>query len=465
MKLRSALGFIAMSAYAGAASANGFYIPQLSIVGLGRAHAGNVVAATDPSTAYLNPAAMPSLYGDSPCDSPNECPRDANRMSAGFASLHPYLDMDDRGTSTASPASLGTPVPTGGSNGGNALGGPAPVPSVYFTHAADNNLVLGLAVNAPFGMSSKYDRDWFGRYDSISSRLLTINLQPSIAYQWGSFSIGAGVDLQYADARLTQALPQTLTLPGAETPPSPESDATGELSASDWGVGYNIGIHWAVNDAVVLGAHYRSAMRHSFHGQNSIRGYSGPLSLLNGKTGAKFELELPAIISAGVRWTPEIALGGRQSTREIALLADITAFQWSSLDELSVKLDVPPPAPNRNVKELDFRDTYMLSVGAEWTMSQSFTLRGGVSYDRTPTRDSARETRVPDGDRWWYCLGMSMSTADDRHTVDIALAHAVFEESGIARDDTLVLGTGNQQLRAGAETTVSTIAVNYRMSF
>ena len=44
------------------AAATGFFLNQQSVQGLGRADAGNAVAATDASTVYYNPAGLPLLW-------------------------------------------------------------------------------------------------------------------------------------------------------------------------------------------------------------------------------------------------------------------------------------------------------------------------------------------------------------------------------------------------------------------
>ena len=97
--------------------------------------------------------------------------------------------------------------PIGGSDGGNPYD-PTPVPNAYFAYPLmDRNLWVGLGVSAPFGLANKYNADWFGRYNSIETNLLTLDIAPSVAYKvldW--VSIGGGIDIQYADAKLTNAI-------------------------------------------------------------------------------------------------------------------------------------------------------------------------------------------------------------------------------------------------------------------
>lgn len=172
------------------ADAAGFYIKEQSVTGLGRAFAGESAVSEDASTIFFNPAGMTRLQGP--------------EASAGVHLLVPRADLENRGSSSSSPA--GT-LPIGGSDGGNPYD-PTPVPNAYFAYPVmGRDLWVGLGVSAPFGLANKYDANWFGRYDSIETDLLTINIAPSVAYKvldW--VSIGGGIDIQYADAKLVNAV-------------------------------------------------------------------------------------------------------------------------------------------------------------------------------------------------------------------------------------------------------------------
>ena len=46
-----------------------------------------------------------------------------------------------------------------------------------------------------------------------------------------------------------------------------------------------------------------------------------------------------------------------------------------------------------------------MSLGGEFKLNDSFTLRAGVAYDETPTSIETRSPRLPDDDRTWYSIG------------------------------------------------------------
>ena len=65
----------------------------------------------------------------------------------------------------------------------------------------------GLGMFLPFGLSTKYDSTWVGRYHAVKSDLFTIDINPSMAYRvTEKFSVGAGINAQYLKAELSNAI-------------------------------------------------------------------------------------------------------------------------------------------------------------------------------------------------------------------------------------------------------------------
>lgn len=65
------------------------------------------------------------------------------------------------------------------------------------------------------------------------------------------------------------------------------------------------------------------------------------------------------------------------------------------------------------------------------------TLRGGVAFDETPTRNSTRDPRFPDSDRWIASLGFGYDfRAIPGLTIDGAYSRQFIKEARIdAHDD------------------------------
>ena len=66
-------------------------------------------------------------------------------------------------------------------------------------------LRFGLGINAPFGLKTDYDPTWVGRFQAINSKIQTVNLNPSLAYQMNdSVSLGVRPELSAHHRRSDQ---------------------------------------------------------------------------------------------------------------------------------------------------------------------------------------------------------------------------------------------------------------------
>ena len=91
-------------------------------------------------------------------------------------------------------------------------GVPKPVPNFYLTQPVFRNttygdLSVGVGVTVPFGLETNYEPGWVGRYQALRTKLITFDIQPTVAYRlFDRISLGVGLDIQRASARLTQAI-------------------------------------------------------------------------------------------------------------------------------------------------------------------------------------------------------------------------------------------------------------------
>ena len=379
------------------ALAGGFYLQEQSPIEIGRALSGGAAAGDDPSTIYFNPAAMTELQGV--------------QLSAGASALMASAHQTNRGSYRSVPGST-VRVPVTGGDGGNPFESVIPVPSFYASAQVTDKLWLGLGVNAPFGLKLEYDDDFFGRYDSLYTNLKTYNIQPSAAYKLtDNLSIGGGVDVQYVKATLTNALPQVS--------PLVPTDGFTSLKGDDWSVGWNAGLFYTTGDTN-FGVHYRSGISHKLQGTQIISGVAAPLTAANGEFAATAPLDLPDIVTVSMmhRLTPQ-------------LRAMITGkwYNWSKFKGIAVT-----SATGTTNKELDYRDSYSVSVGGEYDVSPALTLRAGTMFDRTPTNPQYLTTRVPDGDRVWLTGGATWNVSQ-MMALNLSYAYTFVEKANIIRPD------------------------------
>jgi long-chain fatty acid transport protein len=421
----------------GSAGANGFSLPVQDALQVGRASAGTVAAASDASTVFHNPAGMTELSGE--------------EMLAGVTVVYAGYDVDDRDSTASTPGSGGAPVLIPGDNGHPRT--VAPVPSLFYARpvTAERNLWFGLALTSPWGLGVEYNDDWFGRYDSIETRLMTVNLSPALAYritEW--LSIGGGLNVEYADAKLTSALPNTLA-PGG---PSPATDGTTKFTGDDFAFGFNVGALLKPWPHTRIGLHYRSAMKHHLSGTFRVRNLTGPLAPGNGRTDAKVRLNEPDVAALGI--VHEVFPGTQ-------LFGEAQWFNWSRFNELRVKFS---DGRADSVRQQDWRDTWSFYGGVEQRLLENWTLRAGAGYEPTPTVDRFRNTSLPDGDRVRIGVGASYDWSN-RLRFDFGYAHVFSKREDIDLTQTFFDGAaaGTTTTRARASLFINDFALRIRYRF
>jgi len=410
-------------AVTGTAQAAGFYIKEQSVTGLGRAFAGESAMGDDASTIFFNPAAMTRLQGP--------------EVQAGAHLLIPRAELENRGSS----ATLQTPAgaltrPVTGNDGGNPYD-PTPVPNFYAAYPLMNrDLWFGLGVSAPFGLANKYDPGWFGRYDSIETDLLTLNIAPSVAYRVNDWiSIGGGIDFQYADAELTNALFA-----------GPFPDVISKVEGDDWTVGYNVGVLFEPIPTTRIGIHYRSQMEHTLEGDVNLTQSGTTVRNAPGTA----DLNLPDILAIGF---------AHKVTPKLTLMAEYNWYGWSNFKEIRVV-----QAGGERTVEQNYEDTFSVAVGAQYEIDESWTVRGGFQYDETPTVDNFRSTRTPDGDRYWLSAGASYNLTEN-FAVDVAYTHIFIDTVDINTRQTGVTPALTTNTRATSEGSVDIVAAALRYKF
>lgn len=392
--------FVALSALtiSGAASAGGFYIQEQSAAGIGRAQAGNVAIADDPSTLFFNPAGLTQLPGI--------------QVNSGLDLIVPDASLKDNGTTVSSPFSKTSRVQ--GGNGGNP-GAASPIPDFYISaQIPDSPVTLGFGVTAPYGFASKFEQNSFARYDSIDSFIETFDFAPTVAVKVNDWlSVGVGLDEQYVYAKLRSAVPDPFT------PGTIASDGRLTLTGHVWKTGFNGGLLIQPTPDTNIGISYRYGLTQNIHGSLTVANLTGLVAAANQQVVGNADLHEPDIIQAGI---------AHRLTPDLTLLAEFDYYTWSNFQAIDIRTS--SPSLGNLVTQEQYRDTFALSVGAEYQVDPQWRLRGGIKYDQTPTVDQYRDTRVPDGDRVWLAAGFHYQW-DEHIGFDGSYAHIFLTDSNI----------------------------------
>lgn len=384
MKSVAVAGLIAMASSTYAA---GFMLTEQSASSLGRAYAGAGVDGSDISGVFYNPATMTLHPG--------------TQIQAGFVAIG--LDLDYKG------------------NDGTTENGRAntqPIPFGYISHQATDNVWVGLAMTVPFGMGTEYDDNWSLARRGISAQVLTFDFNPNVAWKLSEkVSLGAGMSVQYAAADLKMR-----DLAGQQEDIMPPT-VDGEVDADSWAWGFNVGMMWTPADNLRFGLSYRSKVNHHAKGDFTVN------NLRQGNTAihdAAVSLSTPAWLMATAAWDVNDLL---------SLYATFRWTDWSSFKDLDINYSVGPFTRTKNVHNA-WKDTYLVSLGADMRFYDWWTMRAGIGYETSAVDEAQYRTAIiPDADRLWLALGSSFKVAKDfQLDVSAAWLHGIGERDLYADD-------------------------------
>jgi len=425
----------------GMAQAAGFALIENSASGQGNAYAGAAAHTTDASTIFFNPAGMMRLEGDS--------------ISIAGHFISPDASFTNNG-SALNPLAGGGLLTGGNDDGGQS----AFVPNFYWVKTIDEQMKFGLGVQTTFGLATKYDRTWVGRYHAVETDLKTINFNPSIAYQVNDkLSVGGGIDLVAADITFSNAVDfGTLAIASPQA-----ADGFAELTGdnlSDPSLGFNVGLQYLINMNTVFGASFRSEIDMDLSGTAD---FTIPAAL--GGEGALAPAFIDTGINAGVTLPASLALSIAHKVDNITYLADITWTGWSSFDELRIIYD-NPAQPNTVTTE-NWDDTFRYSIGFDYQYSDKMVLRSGIAYDETPIPSAERRTpRIPGNDRTWLSFGLTYMI-DNQSSVDVGYSHLFIDDVPINNtlEATGAAAAINATLTGQYEASVDILSVQWNKKF
>jgi long-chain fatty acid transport protein len=427
MPLKIALLSAAALTLAVQAHAGGFYLQEQSARGAGRAYSGEV-ADQGVESLWWNPAAIAS--------SPREV----------YVGAHGILvdgEADDRGSTITYPG--GITVPVGGEARAFKPIRTGIAPNFAIATPIGDRFAVGFSVAAPFDFTAEYRPRAWARYDALSSKLKTADLQLTGAMKATDWlDLGVAANAEYTKATLSSAYPNLSPL---------LPDGVSQLSGDGWNWGWSVGAQARLG-TVTLGASYRSAMDHDLDGRVVQSGLLGPLSVANLDAAGKASLTTPWIAVLGARW---------RINDRLTLDGQVQRFGWSQFKEIQVSL----PGGGGETLAQNYKDTSSGAVGLDYAVTDRLTLRTGIQFDQTPTPEASRTARVPDGDRWLYSIGATARLAPSLQ-LDAALIHVEFEDSRVSHDTVFNAGTPAQttaQLRGQVQGTGEIFSLGLRKTF
>ncbi|WP_420333010.1 OmpP1/FadL family transporter [Roseibium sp.] len=373
---------IAFSIAATAAHAGAFAIREQSAYFQGTSFAGYGTSGETISAMYWNPAALIGA-----------------QMGWTVETHGSVIIPNSEINGTLSGGLLGT-----SSVGSGDIGLDAVVPATYISYRPDEKWVFGIGINSPFGLTTKPEQNWAAQFYSRSSRVFSINVNPSVAYQVNEMiALAVGVQVQYLDVSLKSADATS----GAGFPRS------NEIYGDGFGVGVTAGVTIKPVEGTEIGIGYRSGVGHSLNGQLFA-------------SGTRAEIDL------GVVMPDMVNISAKQKiTDKMRLLGTVEWTNWSRLKSPVATSTVTGSA--LTTLHFNYDDGWFFSVGGEYDFNEKLTFRAGVGYELSPIDEDIRSTRLPDNNRWWLSAGASYNF--NKHmSFDVGYTHILTEDTNINID-------------------------------
>jgi long-chain fatty acid transport protein len=361
--------------------AGGLMLYEIGTDNAGLANAGAAARAQGPSTIASNPAGMTYLPG--------------TQITAGLQMLYGDLRYDrDSGTS----------VP--GSGSGNALD-PIPGGSFFITHELDGHWSVGFGSYGDFGLAVNYDNDWSGRYFAQNSSVQGLSLVPSVAYrvneQW---SVGLGIKAMYGILQAQTAIDRS--------PFGFADRADGQYKYEDgtWGYGANVGVIYAPQTGTRIGLTYTSQVDLDFEDRLDVQGDGRLLDRVN-NTNTQLDMTVPQTLTLSLF---------QQLDPQWALLISANWQDWSEFGDVAVQVDTTALGSQSTSVDAGFKDTWHLSLGAQYQATEQLLWNVGMAYDSSAVSDRNRTFTVPMGESWRIATGATYALDKD---TDVNLSWAM----------------------------------------
>ena len=349
----------AMVASANIASAGGLWLNEYGDFAGGRAAAGAAAGVDDAMTIAYNPASIARLEG--------------NQLFASAGAIVSNMNFD---VNYSNPRN-------GYADGGNA-GETAAFSSMAYVHDFDSDKwSSGIALVALAGAGFEFDDDWVGRFQATKVDLSVMALSPTLAYQvTDKLSLGASVQAVYANVNIHTATPRL-------RPNQPEGFAS--INGDDVLPGFTLGAMYELSDRTRFGLTYQSEVKPKFDGDLK----TSPLGL-----DVATDAELP--MGAYARFSVH-----QQMDENWAVEFTTGWDNWSALSDVLISGDVREASI-----VTDWRDTYHVAWGTEYTLDKYWKFTGGVAYDSNPVSDRNRNAQLPVDRQIRYAVGTQYALSE-----------------------------------------------------
>ncbi|MEZ9875088.1 outer membrane protein transport protein [Vibrio breoganii] len=391
--LKRSLLAAAVIASTSQAHAAGFQLNAQSATGIGRAFAGDAVIADNASSMARNPATM-ALF-------------DKTSLSLGFETIITDISVKD--------------VTSGGPGGGaqpdyDDIGGTSVAPNIHLIVPVNDKFAWGINAYSNFGTStdfsgsSVYDQNGVLSEYGGETDILSMNIGLAGSYRLNEqWSFGAGLDIIYGKGTIRRGVP------------APVNGRLGDnlinvQDADGWGVGFNVGTVYELNENNRFGLSYR---------------YSPEITAKD-DYGQEITLPLPDMAEfSGYHRINETAFAVHYSVQYIGW----SAFDKIDFDNLDPSRSGAGAAGPSTTKVYNWQDGWHFAIGGTWYVTDKFTLRTGYMHD-TSAQDEITSISVPDSDRNWISGGATYHFSENSN-IDFGITYLIGSDESVTESSAI----------------------------
>lgn len=259
-------------------------------------------------------------------------------------------------------------------------------------------LQCGLGIYTPFGSKVQWEDDWKGQFLIREIDLKTIFIQPTVSYKIHE-KIGIGVGFVYATGSfaLRKGVPLQDSLGNYG-----EANLEGKAS----GYGFNAGIYFKANDKFSIGIDYRSEVKVSVASGTADFETPSSLDYKFPTTTFTTKLRLPQVATLGLGFAPN---------NKLKLAFDVNFVGWESYDSLIIDFADNTDALKDVHSPRMYQNAYIFRLGAQYKLSEKWTVRFGTYYDMTPVQAGYLTPETPDADKIGITAGASFNVTKKIH--------------------------------------------------
>jgi long-chain fatty acid transport protein len=275
------------------------------------------------------------------------------------------------------------------------------LPHIYASYQVMKDLTVGVGIYAPFGLGSKWERDWIHAGTATETRLQTAVISPTVAYRMafdgiGEISVGASLQIGLLSNATLERVATDLSRPTDGSFRTVRLEGEGKETYT----GYSFGFMYKPMELISVGFSYRSQLELNLVGDATFTGL--PESQFIPGTQGDLQIVTPANWTLGVSIRPN---------EKLTLNLDYVNWGWSSYDSLNIDFyedyETDFLADINNPRLYD--DVYQIRFGAEYIVNESLIVRGGLGFDKNPVPDQTFDPTLPDTDRLLTSLGATYS--------------------------------------------------------